>query len=222
MDVLEAGLLYCALGGLMAAVALLLPPLPAARTFLEVSLIALAGWIFWLGGAVFGLDTSAPGTVVVSGLFVASLLRSPPASGMGVVRGSRRTARPWGPASCNRAGRYRGAVRTAAAALTPHRQAPLAALLAQGVARHASGNRSCTDLDRARCMGTAGRPRRSGRRDVAGRDPHRDHGAGVSQRARRSAIVALTPDDRDPRVAVRTGTLPVMPAPAATDPREEH
>jgi len=129
---LEAGLLYCALVGFMAAAALLLPPqspvygaraevdkalfhlLPAsmlmltmpavfpwwlfvpffvvlgsvtrlvlsglrplAQTFLEVSVIALAGWVFWLGRAVFTLDLPGNGDIVLRGLFVASLVLLP-------------------------------------------------------------------------------------------------------------------------------------------------
>ncbi len=130
---LEAGLLYCALGGVMAGVALLLPPLPAvsrtrqevgralshllpagvltlaapgvfpwwlfvpvfalvgiggrvifpahlrsaARIYLEVSLVALAGWTIWLGRAAFGHDLPGVGAALVPGLFVASLLLLP-------------------------------------------------------------------------------------------------------------------------------------------------
>ncbi len=131
---LEAGLLYCALTGLMAGLALLLlpsPPLvsrtraeigralfhllpvgvltlaapalfpwwlfvpffalvgvggqfviparlrPTARTFLEVSLLALAGWAFWLGRAAFGLELPGAGGVLIPGLYCASLLLLP-------------------------------------------------------------------------------------------------------------------------------------------------
>jgi glycosyltransferase involved in cell wall biosynthesis len=124
---LEAGLLYCSLAGLMAAAALCLPPFPRvshwcpragrlafhllpasvlslaapamspvwwllalafvalgiggwmlptrlrpiARTFLEIALVAVAGWTFWLGHAVFGLD--APGSVYLQILYLVSL-----------------------------------------------------------------------------------------------------------------------------------------------------
>lgn len=130
---LEAGLLYCALAGLVAGVALLVPPLPpvsrrrvevgrglfhllpaglltllapamfpwwlfvpffvlvgcggqvilparlrsAARLFLEVQLVALAGWTFWLGRAVLGMDSSGAGAVLMPSLFLSSLLLLP-------------------------------------------------------------------------------------------------------------------------------------------------
>lgn len=129
---LEAGLLYCSLAGLMAGAVLLLQPraaahgahaeigkalfhlLPAgtlmlaapavfpwwlfvpffvvvgivsrsilaglrplAQTFLEVSIIALVGWVVWLGRAVFAPDFPGSGDIALRGLFVASLALLP-------------------------------------------------------------------------------------------------------------------------------------------------